>query len=616
MSGLAVAQHGLSVTAANVTNANTEGYTRKLAHQEAVIVDGRGAGAQATDITRVVDDYLGARIMEQAGRLGRSEVLSNLHARIEEQLFGAPGDADRGLGNRISQLAAAAETLAGAPGKAALATSFLGAAQDLVAEIARAGDEVQSLRRELDQEIGRTVGAANGEILALHQLNGEIARGGGSPDLLDRRDTLLTSLAGRIEISVADEGNGTVAIYTRGGQPLLEGTPRQLVYEPAATVGPDTTFGAIRLHRSADVDPATGRPSAGATGAELVSGGVRAEATPELLADGVADARQLVVSPFRSGRLQGLLEARDRVLPTLADQLGELAGLVSHTLNAAHNAAVPQPPLGQLTGTRTDTAGFATASRSGTAYLAIIDRASGATAATLAIDIGAATDAAYLAARITTGLGAYGSASLDAQGALQITLGSGYGIALAEGDSAITVTDAAGRERSFGLAHYFGLNDLIVADGSQPTRLAVRPDIAADSQLLSRARLDVTPGSPPDATLGGAGDNRGAQALAAAFETSLATAARGALPAGSWRAADYAAEIVATTAVAAERALGTEASDRALAEDLETRRASISGVNLDEELSKLVLYQQAYGVSARLVSITNDLFDDLLAIAG
>ena len=42
----------------------------------------------------------------------------------------------------------------------------------------------------------------------------------------------------------------------------------------------------------------------------------------------------------------------------------------------------------------------------------------------------------------------------------------------------------------------------------------------------------------------------------------------------------------------------------------------MSGVNLDEELSRLVLYQQAYSVSARLVSITNDLFDDLLGMVG
>ena len=68
--------------------------------------------------------------------------------------------------------------------------------------------------------------------------------------------------------------------------------------------------------------------------------------------------------------------------------------------------------------------------------------------------------------------------------------------------------------------------------------------------------------------------------------------------------------------MASARASGGEANDRALADDLSARRAEVSGVNLDEELSRLVLYQQAYSVSARLISITNDLFDELLGMVG
>ena len=143
-----------------------------------------------------------------------------------------------------------------------------------------------------------------------------------------------------------------------------------------------------------------------------------------------------------------------------------------------------------------------------------------------------------------------------------------------------------------------------------------RADIAADSSRLSRAQLDVDPGPPPLGRLGGAGDNRGAQRLAAAFETPVATVARGGLPAGSQRLADYAAGVVSLGAVAAARAKAGEANDRALADDLSARRAERSGVNLDEELSRLVLYQEAYSVSARLVSMTNDLFDDLLGMVG
>ena len=72
--------------------------------------------------------------------------------------------------------------------------------------------------------------------------------------------------------------------------------------------------------------------------------------------------------------------------------------------------------------------------------------------------------------------------------------------------------------------------------------------------------------------------------------------------------------MVALGAVDAERAKNAEASERALVENLAFRQGSVSGVSLDEELSKLVLYQQAYTVSARLVSVTNDLFDELFAM--
>ena len=72
--------------------------------------------------------------------------------------------------------------------------------------------------------------------------------------------------------------------------------------------------------------------------------------------------------------------------------------------------------------------------------------------------------------------------------------------------------------------------------------------------------------------------------------------------------------MVALGAVDAERAKNAEASERALVENLAFRQGSVSGVSLDEELSKLVLYQQAYTVSARLVSVTHDLFDELFAM--
>ena len=51
-----------------------------------------------------------------------------------------------------------------------------------------------------------------------------------------------------------------------------------------------------------------------------------------------------------------------------------------------------------------------------------------------------------------------------------------------------------------------------------------------------------------------------------------------------------------------------------LVEDLAFRQAAVSGVNLDEEMARLVLYQQAYSVSARVITVTEEMFDVLLGI--
>ena len=616
LSGLNVAQNALTVTSNNVANVNTAGYSRQVAQQETVVIDGRGAGARSAATTRMVDQLLNVRVREQQARVGQSGVVASVHEQIQDRLFGAPADAARGLGNLIARAATAAEMLAGSPDQIAYAQGLVAAAGELAAGLEAAQAEVQTLRRELDGRIARTVSGINGALTELDQVNAAIARTGAGPALLDRRDALLSELAGKLDLAVGFRENGTATLYTTAGEPLLDTSLRQLVYAPAAAVGAATGFGAIRSFPADEIDPGTGAPKAGAVGRVLVSGGVRAALTPELLADGTPDAAQLVSSSLRGGELQGLLEARDQLLPRLGDQMAELADAARFALNAAHNAANAHPPPQTLSGTRTDSAAFATATRSGTAYLAVVDRGTGDVAQTIAVDVGAAGDAAALAAQLTAGLGGLGTATLTADGRLEITAAGGYALALAEGDSAITATDAAGHARAHGLGHFFGLNDLLVADAAGSDGLRVRDDIAADTSRLSRSRLDVQVGPPLTSGLGGAGDNRGAQALAAAFVAETATVARGELPAGSHRLADYAAEIVALQAGAAARAASASANDQALAEDLSARQAATAGVNLDEELSRLVLYQEAYSVSARLIAITDQLFDELLGILG
>jgi flagellar hook-associated protein 1 FlgK len=617
LSGLNVAQQALSVTANNVANANTPGYSRKIQNQETVVVGDRGAGVRSTEIARITDAFLTEEIRRQSSIAGRSDAVLR-YQDLLQIAFGAPGD-NRDLAVQIGGLQVALDALAASPESSATALQVLSAIDELSRTIGGLADQVQVLRGEADQEIGRTVDAINVEIQSVHALNVEIERlahlGQINPELLDRRDVLIQSLAEKIDVRTYAQGNGALALYTAGGETLLDSTPRVLVYDPANLVTADTSFDAIAIFRENQLDPATGQPLDPSAGVELVSAGVRATLTPELQNDAVADADQQITSRVRGGRLAGLLESRDQALPDLDDQLQELAAALRFALNAAHNDASSVPPPAELSGSRTDLSDFAAATRSGTATFAVIDHTDGSTLLAFQVDVGAATDETALAAQIDAGLGAFGSAAIGAGGNLEITLaGSGQGIAIDEGDSRVTITDAAGRHRDYGLAHYFGLNDLLVSAGSRASDFAVRADIADDPSLLGTARLDVDVGPPLVASLGGRGDNRGAQALADALAAEQPMLARGGLSARSVTLATYSGDIIARSAVLAQTAEQTAARDRALADQLAFRAAAVSGVNLDEEMARMVQLQQAYSVAARVVAVTEELFDELLGI--
>ncbi|MCB1883978.1 MAG: hypothetical protein KDG89_08285 [Geminicoccaceae bacterium] len=612
-SGLAAAQRSLSAVANNIANTNTEGFSRKEVRNATLVLDGIGRGVTSGDPERAADVYLNAELRRQESMLGRSERLKGALERVDSSVFGEPGEADRGLPAKLRTMVAALEGAANNPEQAASRGALVDAVADMTAQLKADHATVHQFRRDFDQEIKQTVDAINADVKGLQEINVEAARSGENAEMLDRRDALLTSLSQKIDVKTAWIDDGKLAVYAGNGQPLLEYTPRYLDYTPAPVVQDDTVFGAVSIYTQNQLDPATGRPKPAETGTVLISGGVRAALTPELQADATPDAEQTIVSPVKGGRLAALIEARDDVLPSLSDQLIETGVILEYTLNRAHNDAVPYPPPQRLSGTPVP---GTVAAASGTARLTVVD-ATGAVAADLAIDVGTYNTPAALAGEISTRLGGLGSAAWDAATeTFSIDLGldgagKPYGMALDAGDGAFTVTDAAGRGLSYGMAHYLGLNDLVVRGRAQGVDLDVRADIKADPALLAGVKVDRSGGAP---VVGGIGDNGGLKALAAAVDEGIATVGRGGLGPATRSLNGYLTDVVSVNAARVAQADRQEGADRALAEDLRFRQGAVSGVNLDEELAKLQLYQKAYSVSARLISITSELFDQLLQI--
>ena len=51
-----------------------------------------------------------------------------------------------------------------------------------------------------------------------------------------------------------------------------------------------------------------------------------------------------------------------------------------------------------------------------------------------------------------------------------------------------------------------------------------------------------------------------------------------------------------------------------LLQEISFRNESISGVNIDEELRNMVLFENAYAATARVIQVVDQLFDLLLGI--
>jgi flagellar hook-associated protein 1 len=75
--------------------------------------------------------------------------------------------------------------------------------------------------------------------------------------------------------------------------------------------------------------------------------------------------------------------------------------------------------------------------------------------------------------------------------------------------------------------------------------------------------------------------------------------------------ADYAASLIADASTLASETRATSEFQQDFVDTLRNKSDSLSGVNLDEELSDLMLYEQSYSAAARVVKVVQEMFDVL-----
>ena len=202
------------------------------------------------------------------------------------------------------------------------------------------------------------------------------------------------------------------------------------------------------------------------------------------------------------------------------------------------------------------------------------------------------------------GVGLYGAYSLTANGQLVFTP-SQQGVSVTVmGDT--TQRGAGGPS----VSQLFGMPSTSQTPLAQS--YSVRTDIADDSSKLALAQFDPTLGVASQAL--SIGDSRGGQILAKVNQQTIQFTPAGAAGAVSTTLSNYASQFAGAVAQQASSADNANTNAQAIASEATSRRSSVEGVSLDQELVNLTTYQQAYNASARLLQAVSQLYQTLLNI--
>jgi flagellar hook-associated protein 1 FlgK len=296
-------QAGLDVTTHNVANANTAGYSRQTARLVATppytfmafnrdtVAGQAGTGVIVDGIERARDPLLDAQYRARAAALSQGEAS---RAVLEEigAVFNEPSDS--GLSGLLNDFFGAWSDLSSEPTDAAARALVVQQSAALANRFNLMASRLTSIRRDLNGEVERSVGVVNqlaDEIAALNvQVMQAEAGANRANDLRDRRDELVDRLAELAAITVTEGSDGSINVLLEGRALVERSTVDRLSTTPT---GPG---GMAQVGFASD-------------GALLSSIG---------------------------GKIAGLVNARDEMLPDYLAQLNDMAGSFIAAVNTLH----------------------------------------------------------------------------------------------------------------------------------------------------------------------------------------------------------------------------------------------------------------------------------------
>ncbi|MBN5052158.1 flagellar hook-associated protein FlgK [Stenotrophomonas maltophilia] len=612
-SALLAFQRALATTSHNVANLNTPGYSRQkvdfaTATPQNYGYGDVGNGTRIVDIRRAADQLAISRLLDSSGELARLKQLSGMADRVNALFSDAATNVAGVWSNFFDTVSGLSSNAAGTADR----QNMLDGGKALANRFSQLNTHLNNLNGEVNN--GLMAGATEVNRLAseIAQINGAIGTNiaNAAPDLLDRRDQLISQLVGYTGGTAVVQDGGIMNVYTAGGQALVVGTTASKVTTVADPYQPE------RLQLALQTQGGTITLDPKAVG----------------------------------GQIGGLLEFRDTVLTPAQAELGKLAVGLAETFNSTHRQGVDL--YGQMgrdffnigtprvTGNAGNTGtGAITASYGDLGKLEaqnIVLKFDGSNWAASRADTGAsvpltgtgtAADPLVInGVKLVVG----GTPAANDRFLLQPTAGVAGSLEMAITDpsriaaaaaikgaaalantgtgklSGVTVTDSANANLRNPAAIVFTSATTYTIDGGPPQTYTPGQTISAngwsfvlDGVPKNGDTFNITP------TPAGSSDNSNATKLskvesAKAFNAGTVTLG-GALGGLTTQ--------VGAAARSAEYSLGAQ---QVIADQAQAARDEVSGVNLDEEAADMLRLQQAYQAASQLISTADSMFQTIL----
>ena len=258
--GLLAHQRAMDVTGHNITNANTQGYSRQEAIftaagpyeiEAGLLVDGGGAqlggGTDIQEFRRIRDGFLDLQYRAQSLKQGEYGATTHALAQIEDGLS-EPGE--NGIAAQLDNLWSAWSAAANAPESLATRQNLIEQAKTLAGAINDLNARITQVKAQTTAEYNSITGASGDvasmadEIAKLNQaIKFAVADGNQPNDLLDRRDLLLDKLSSLAQVSTTSNGDGSINVTF--GDAALPLVADQTITWPQVLTAPGGKLGAL-----------------------------------------------------------------------------------------------------------------------------------------------------------------------------------------------------------------------------------------------------------------------------------------------------------------------------------------------------------------------------------